>query len=163
VWRTPDGGGQASVPSRLAERLVSAYSRPGEVVIDATDDHALSDPAAHGGRRHHPAWFTDASALIIGPLTPPALMGPADRPAGPAAPATPADHGPLVAAARDAGLGYLQHIVAVRADADGDRFTYYATDAELQVLASRGQLAVAHLPVHADLLVFTPRPAGSGA
>jgi hypothetical protein len=64
-------------------------------------------------------------------------------------------------------LGYLQHIVAVRAAVDGDRFTYYATDAELQALAARGELAVAHLPVHADLLVFTPRPpaqkAGSGA
>jgi hypothetical protein len=67
VWRTPAGDGQASVPFRLAERLVSAYSRPDEVVIDVTDDHALSDAAGHGGRRHHPGWFTDASTLIIGP------------------------------------------------------------------------------------------------
>ena len=255
VWRTPSGDGQASVPFRLAERLVSAYSRPGEVVIDVTDDHALSDAAGHGGRRHHPGWFTDAS-LIIGPLTPPtslptvhtrddhpvsppvrrrrrgevdppeitawfgddltdphlpptgAAPGAADtvhgatsllvtcwplhaagarhrtrlrsllrggvallRPGGclvlivraPAqAPASPQDFGPLVDAARDAGLGYLQHIVAVRADVDGDQFTYYATDAELQALASSGQLPVAHVPVHANLLVFTPRPTGSG-
>jgi hypothetical protein len=257
VWRTPGGDGQASVPSRLAERLVSAYSRPGEVVIDLTDDHALSGAAAAGGRRHHPAWFTDACTLIVGPSTaamptdqgdqparppgrrrrqdiePPELAAwfgddltdPHLPPAGPVtgggpaatpgavhgatsllvacwplhaagagnrarlrwllhaavallrpggclvlvvrvqadAPGSPQDHGPLVDAARAAGLGYLQHIVAVRAAVDGDRFTYYATDAELQALAARGELAVAHLPVHADLLVFTPRPAGSGA
>jgi len=278
VWRTPGGDGQASVPSRLAERLVSAYSRPGEVVIDLTDDHALSGAADVGGRRHHTAWFTDASTLIVGPPTGPstspstvsAQAGRGDRPdrppgrrrrqdieppelaawfgddltdphlpppgpvtgGGPTAnpdstaantvagtvrgatsllvacwplhaagarnrtrlrwllhaavallrpggclvlvvrrqadaPGSPQDHGPLVDAAHDAGLGYLQHIVAVRADVDGDRFTYYATDAELQALAARGELAVAHLPVHADLLVFTPRPlaqrAGSGA
>jgi hypothetical protein len=78
------------------------------------------------------------------------------------APAVPQDFGPLVDAARDAGLGYLQHIVAVRADVDGDQFTYYATDAELQALASSGQLPVAHVPVHANLLVFTPRQTGSG-
>src|SRR5205814_1185997 len=70
VWRTPCGDGQASVPLRLAQRLVSAYSRPGEVVIDVTDDHALCDAAGHGGRRHHPGWFTDASTLVIGPPTP---------------------------------------------------------------------------------------------
>ena len=252
VWRTPAGDGQASVPSRLAERLMSAYSRPGEVVIDLTDDHALGGAAAQGGRRHHPAWFTDASTLIIGPPTPPTAHTRDDRPPGrparrrrrgevdppgitawfgddltdphlpptgaaPAAadtvhgatsllvtcwplhaagarhrtrlrwllqggvtllrpggclvlvvravadaPASPQDFSPLVDAARDAGLGYLQHIVAVRADADGDQFTYYATDEELQALAASGQLPVAHLPVHADLLVFTPRPAASG-
>ena len=256
VWRTPSGDGRASVPFRLAQRLVSAYSRPGEVVIDVTDDHALSDAAAQGGRRHHPGWFTDASTLIIGPPTLPTPPTPPTRdehpvsppvrrrrrgevdppeitawfgddltdphlpPAGgsphaavdtvhgatslvvtcwplhaagarnrtrlrsllrggvallrpggclvlivraPAqAPASPQDFGPLVDAARDAGLGYLQHIVAVRADVDGDQFTYYATDAELQALASSGQLPVAHVPVHANLLVFTPRQSGSG-
>ena len=228
VWRTPSGDSQASVPLRLAERLVSAYSRPGEVVIDVTDDHALSDAAAQGGRRHHPGWFTDASTLIIGPPTlptpptrdehpvsppvrrrrrgevdPPEITawfgddltdphlpptgtapGAADtvhgatsllvtcwplhaagarhrtrlrwllrggvallRPGGclvlvvrvqADAHGSPQDHGPLVDAARAAGLGYLQHIVAVRAAVDGDRFTYYATDAELQALAARG-------------------------
>jgi hypothetical protein len=252
VWRTPSGDGQASVPFRLAERLVSAYSRPGEVVIDVTGDHALSDAAAHGGRRHHPGWFTDASTLIIGPPTPPAAHTRDEHPVSPPvrrrrrgevdppeitawfgddltdahlppaggtvhaaadtvygatsllvtcwplhaagarhrtrlrsllrggvallrtggclvlivrapaeAPASPQDFGPLVDAARDAGLGYLQHIVAVRADVDGDQFTYYATDAELQALASSGQLPVAHVPVHANLLVFTPRQTGS--
>jgi hypothetical protein len=85
-----------------------------------------------------------------------------------AAATPPEDFGPLVAAARDAGLGYLQHIVAVRADVDseqGDRFVYYASDDELLTLArDAAQWGVAHLRVHADLLVFTPRqfPASSG-
>src|SRR5256884_4382571 len=71
VWRTPSGDGQASVPFRLAERLVSAYSRPGEVVIDVTDEHALSDAAGHGGRRPHPGGFTHAPTPLIRPPPPP--------------------------------------------------------------------------------------------
>jgi hypothetical protein len=76
--------------------------------------------------------------------------------------ATPEDFGPLVHSASDAGLGYLQHIVAVRADVDGDQFAYHATDEELLALAHGGeQWAVAHLKVHADLLVFFPAPAAA--
>jgi hypothetical protein len=263
VWRTPPGDDQSTVPARLAERLVEAYSRPGEAVIDLTDDHALADATVTGGRRHHRGWFTDASALIIGPGSPPpptdagtgaagtatgggrgtaptrtrrrargeidppglaAWFGddltedlpPADgtrpqpgtdtvrgttslvvacwplsavdatnrarlgwllhacvqllRPGGclvlvVAAPtgvtAAPEDFGPLVDTANDARLGYLQHIVAVRADVDGDQFVYYATDEELLALAQGGEAwKVAHLTVHADLLVFTPSHAG---
>jgi len=263
VWRTPTGDDQASIPVRLAQRLVATYSRPGEVVVDVTDDHALTVAAVDGGRRHHKGWFTDASALIIGPPTPPADAGTDDGPAvrpragsprrrrrveadplelaawfgddltdpdlppqrhslGPVgtgrsavlgvdpvsgatglvvtcwplsavdarnrkrlrgllraattllrpagclvlvvrAPAAvplvaPEDFGPLVAAAREAGLGYLQHIVAVRAEVSGDQFVYYATEEELLALAHDAQQwKVAHLRVHADLLVFTPR------
>jgi hypothetical protein len=261
VWRTPAGEDQASIPPRLSQRLLAAYSAPGEVVIDLTDDHALAGAAADGARRHHRAWFTDAAAVLVAPPTasksdspqpitdprtaptrrrrrrgedadppelvawfgddltdpslPPAEGAPAAdhdadgvrgatslvvgcwplhaaharnhtrlrgllragvallRPAGclvlalrPPAVAAAAvrleDFGPLVAAARDAGLGYLQHIVAVRADIDseeGDRFVYYATDDELLALArDTAQWGVAHLRVHVDLLVFTPRP-----
>src|SRR6266542_1906904 len=258
VWRTPGGDDQAAIPTRLAQRLVAAYSRPGETVIDLTDDHALAAAALPGGRHHHKGWFTDASTLIIGPPTaaptptPPTHAG-ADRPAGSAARrlrgadvdppelaawfgddltedlppstgappegagtvagatslvvacwplhavdaknrkrlrallragavllrpggclvlvvvppaaalATPEDFGPLLAAARDAGLGYLQHIVALRTGVDGDQFTYYATDAELLALAASGEAwAVAHLRVHLDLLVLTLRQTAAG-
>ena len=33
VWRTPSGDGQASVPFRLAQRLVSAYSQIGRAHV----------------------------------------------------------------------------------------------------------------------------------
>jgi hypothetical protein len=252
VWRTPTGNDQASIPTRLAQRLVAAYSRPGEAVVDLTDDHALTDATLRAGRRHYPGWFTDAAALIIGASTRLGAESDADTPTRVAtvgrrrdvdlpevaawfgddliedlpphdgtvphsgagtvqaatslvvagwplhaldatnqarlrwllhagvrllrpggclvllvrAPAgttaTPEDFGPLVNAAADVGLGYLQHIVAVRADVDGDQFTYYATDEELLALAHSGQQwAVAHLTVHADLLVLTPRQTAS--
>jgi hypothetical protein len=255
VWRTAVSGDDrtTTVPVRLAYRLVSAYSRPGEAVVDLTDGHAVTAACRRGGRRHHKAWFTDAASLIIGPATQPPGTGPTvetgpglgevgvdpdgpepadvaawfgddltDRtmpPAGPPVtplppdasiagvtslviacwpldastdaanrvrlawllaacaqllrpggclvlvvgtpvgrPATPQDLRPLVAAASAAGLGYLQHIVAVGADADGDQFTYFATDEDLLAL-TRGQdhhrWTVAHVRVHADCFVFS--------
>jgi hypothetical protein len=77
--------------------------------------------------------------------------------------AKPADFGPIIAAASTAGLGYLQHIVSVAADTDHDQFTYYASDEELLTLSldRGGQRGLAHLRVHADLLVFT-RGGGRG-
>ncbi|MGC4864698.1 hypothetical protein ACLQ3B_04585 [Micromonospora sp. DT53] len=254
VWRTArtNADPHTSLPTRLAYRLVAAYSRPGEAVADLTTDHVLAPICAQGGRQHHRAWFTDSSSLIIGPATagpqapttatnpltapdeleagdaqdPPELVdwfgddltdpdlpgadatvvrpphdGPLDaatslvvatwplheagttarvrlawllaacarllRPSGclvlvvgvPAGTQpTPEDFGPLVAAASAAGLGYLQHIVAVEADTDGDQFVYYGTDEELLTLvhANPEQWSVAHLRVHADLMVFTP-------
>jgi hypothetical protein len=279
VWRTAedDHDQHAVVPPRLARRLVAAYSLPGEVVLDVTEGHALTAAALHAGRHHRPAWFTDASALIIGPVTPatavhdaeahrhtdpdtvdpdadadpdPASGNPsahsthslgavepgwppaagwwtgdadvsdvsrADAPGADAEDTTvrtglvvacwplttadaanrtrlgwllriasgllhpggclvlllgagsgqtvgPAGSGPLVAAAADAGLGYLQHIVAVRADVDGDRFTYYASPTELAALTRHPAThgggepgTVGHLRVHSDLIVFFRR------
>src|SRR6266542_2130822 len=191
IWRTPAGDDQSSIPTRLAQRLVSAYSQPGEVVVDLTDAHPppaqrtpVVAPGADGVR--------GATSLVVGgwPLHPVdarhrarlrgllragvALLRPAGclvlivRPPASEALVPPEDFGPLVAAAGEAGLGYLQHIIAVRAEVDseqGDRFVYHATDAELLALArDAARWRVAHLRVHADLLVFTPRhsPAGSG-
>jgi hypothetical protein len=262
IWRTARSGDDqhTTVSARLAYRLIAAYSRPGEAVVDLTDDHALAGVCATGGRRHHRSWFTDSSSLIIGPATPPRVLhrGGGDEPdpgAGdggepselaawfgddltdpdllpPGGPvtalpedgslegatslvvacwpldaansanrvrlawvlaacarllrpggclvlvvgvptgmtATPEDFGPLVAAASSVGLGYLQHIVAVAADADGDQFIYHVTDEELLALAHAGgqQWTVAHLRVHADLMVFsqarpqTPKGTGKG-
>ncbi|MEH0931399.1 hypothetical protein [Micromonospora sp. CPCC 205558] len=257
VWRTArtNADPHASLPTRLAYRLVAAYSRPGEAVVDLTTGHVLAPICARGRRQHHRAWFTDSSGLIIGPATagPPApttATNPLTTPAEPEAsdaqdlpelgdwfgddltdpdlpdadtvvvrppedgpldaatslvvacwplheagttarvrlawllaacarllrpggclvlvvgvPAgtqtTPEDFGPLVAAASAAGLGYLQHIVAVEADTDGDQFIYYhGADEELLTLAHANpeQWSVAHLRVHADLMVFTPHP-----
>ena len=71
VWRTArtDADTGRAIGARLAYRLVAAYSRPGDGVIDLTTDHALTSACATGGRRHHAGWFTDASSLIIGPPT----------------------------------------------------------------------------------------------
>lgn len=242
VWRTArtDADTGRSIGARLAYRLIAAYSRPGDPVVDLTGDHALAAVCAAGGRRHHPGWFTDASSLIIGPATParpdPAALSadgdlpdvgawfgddltdpdlppstdptgpdrpgrslveatslvvacwpldPADatnrvrlawlltgcarllRPGGclvlvvtipPAGAGGPEDFTPVATAAAAVGLGYLQHIVAVAADTDGDAFVYHVTDEELLTLTHRAdqRWAVAHLKVHADLLVFSP-------
>ncbi|MEU8606449.1 hypothetical protein AB0C29_00350 [Actinoplanes sp. NPDC048791] len=256
VWRTArssDDTGR-SIGARLAARLVAAYSRPDEAVVDLTGDHALTAACTTGGRRHHPAWFTDAASLIIGPATPtappegvrrpgdesaeleddlpelttwfgddltdPDLPHPGNPNTGPpqdasrqhgtslvvaswpldqhndatnrvrlawlltacagllrlggclilivavpaGIPTTPQDFSPVSQAAASVGLGYLQHIVAVAADTDGDAFTYHVTDEELLSLAGgNGQpWSVTHLRVHADLMVFSqldmPRP-----
>ncbi|MFI7650334.1 hypothetical protein ACIBTZ_30265 [Micromonospora sp. NPDC049460] len=249
VWRTARGPADAgrSIGARLAYRLVAAYTRPGEVVVDLTADHALTAVSTAGGRRHHPGWFTDASSLIIGPATPPARPDPAAlsedgddvpdmsawfgddltepdlpteatstvpgsaslaeatslvvacwpldpdnttnrvrlawlltacarllRPGGclvlvvtvPAAAGRPEDFTPVATAAAQVGLGYLQHIVAVAADTDGDAFVYHVTDEELLTLTHQSdpqRWAVAHLRVHADLLVFSPVSSAAGS
>lgn len=244
VWRTARTEADAgrSIGARLAARLIASYSRPGEVVVDLTDGHALAQACTIGGRLHHPAWFTDASSLSIGPASPPHcadstsegtgdgeedlpelsawfgddLTDPALHPGAPDAglpadgslrgltslvvarwplddtgdaanrvrlawlltacaqllrpggclilivtvpagtPPIPEDFTPVVQAAAGVRLGYLQHIVAVAADTDGDAFIYHVTDEELLALAdATGQWQAAHLRVHADLLVFS--------
>ncbi|WJK33127.1 hypothetical protein [Solwaraspora sp. WMMA2065] len=259
VWRTARSGDDqnTTITRRLAYRLVAAYSRPGDAVVDLTDTHALTTACRRGGRPHLPARFTGPARLTVGPPTPPPappsdhrpdpggpdLDGsgeegvwfgddltdpaplPGDDPTTPpgddnpqprtslvvatwplhtrddtanlarlgglltacgrllrpggclvlvagapagvtAAPAgvtaAPQDFTPVVDAATSAGLGYLQHIVAVAADTDGDRFTYHATDEELLSLAraTAGQEFVLHVKVHADLLVFTTQRGG---
>ncbi|MBG0568210.1 hypothetical protein [Actinoplanes aureus] len=267
VWRTARTEADAgrSIGARLAARLIAAYSRPGEVVVDLTDGHALTQACTAGGRLHHPAWFTDAASLIIGPASPASstlsadttadltddrdgggedqeelpelsawfgddLTDPALHPAGgpgadlpadgslhgvtglvvarwpldntgdaanrvrlawlltacaqllrpggclilvvavpPGTSPAPEDFTPVVHAAAGVRLGYLQHIVAVAADTDGDAFIYHVTDEELLALAdATGQWQAAHLRVHADLLVFSqtdrtaPRPGKNG-
>jgi len=81
VWRTAREPGEdpSPIPRRLAYRLVIAYSRPGDAVIDLTPAHTLTDEALAGARRHHNAWFTEASALIVGPST---STEPTERPRG---------------------------------------------------------------------------------
>ncbi|MBQ0896046.1 hypothetical protein KBX37_23615 [Micromonospora sp. U56] len=246
VWRTAraDADAGRGIGARLAYRLVAAYSRPGDAVVDLTGRHALTAVCAAGRRRHHPGWFTDASSLIIGPATPPAHPTPGEvsddsdlpdlrawfgddltdpdlpptgeqanppsdgtslqeatslvvacwpldradctnrirlawlltacarllRPGGclvlvvtvPASMVGPENFTPVATAAAAAGLGYLQHIVAVAADTDGDAFVYHVTDEELLTLAQQTgeqQWSVAHLRVHADLLVFSQHQA----
>jgi hypothetical protein len=60
----------------------------------------------------------------------------------------------LVPAARHAGLGLFQHIVAITAPIAGQRITWRATPADRAALRS-----ATHIKLHMDLLVFTPRQA----
>ncbi len=252
VWRTArtEQDTAGVIGARLADRIVAAYSRPWEAVIDLTTGHSLTAACATGARRHHPAWFTDVSSLIVGPpSTQPAGtgLGEANPPGGHADPedsgidavdpaawfgtdltdpdlpphrastngtaagqvnlvvatwplsgdgaaanrvrlafllaacrrllrpggclvlviqtadgtlAAPGNFSPMVDAAASAGLGYLQHIVAVTADTDGDRFTYHATADEIAALhdAQRAAPWQLHMRVHNDVLVFLALP-----
>jgi hypothetical protein len=247
VWRTTraDADTGRSIGARLAARLIAAYSRPGEVVVDLTDGHTLTPACTVGGREHHPAWFADTASLMIGPASPTPTPGPTEdgteendsgddedlpelsawfgddltdptlhpagtpiglpadgslhgatslvvarwpldesgdaatrvrlawllsgcaqllRPGGclilvvavPAgAPPAPEDFTGVVQAAASVRLGYLQHIVAVAADTDGDAFVYHVTDEELLALSATSRWQAEHLRVHADLLVFS--------
>nr|WP_089020011.1 hypothetical protein [Micromonospora coriariae] len=81
VWRTARTSADAgrTIGARLAYRLVSAYSRPRDTVVDCTDDHALSTACLAGRRQHHPGRFTNGPSLLIGPATEPAEPHPTDE------------------------------------------------------------------------------------
>jgi SAM-dependent methyltransferase len=112
------------------------------------------DSSGDAANRVRVAWLLAACARLLRPGG--CLVLVVGTPIGRSV--TPEDFRPLVAAASAAGLGYLQHIVAVAAETDGDWFTYFATDEELLSLAAGGggqRWAVAHVRVHADCFVFS--------
>jgi hypothetical protein len=202
VWRTPtdDSGGLLGQP--LAARLVAAYTRRGDTIIDATaapaqpaaparpasrdpgGDPVLAGAAAAAGRAHRtpPRRGRDediGEAALAVCCWPPPRAGLIDpvftlgglrrrlRPGGvlavvvpaPAPGAGPAQLGPAVRAAASAGLVYLQHVVAMRALADGERIVPAPsqTGGGEPDLAPAGGAAhlPAHSPAHTDVLVFT--------
>ncbi|MDQ1646885.1 MAG: hypothetical protein QOJ50_3069, partial [Cryptosporangiaceae bacterium] len=62
----------------------------------------------------------------------------------------------LVPAAHRAGLGYLQHIVAVGAPINGEQPTTLSTPASHATLRAAAR-TVRHLRIHVDLLLFVLR------
>jgi hypothetical protein len=64
--------------------------------------------------------------------------------------------GALIPAAHRAGLGWLQHIVAITAPSSGQRISWRATPADPATVRS-----ATHVKVHIDLLVFAVRTAHS--
>lgn len=58
----------------------------------------------------------------------------------------------ILPAARHAGLGWLQHIVAITAPITGERITWRAAPTDRASLR-----AAAHVTIHLDLLVLVPR------
>jgi hypothetical protein len=172
VWRTPSDEPGLHLGPRLATRLLSAYTSPGEAIYDTTGDPVLRQVAASTGRRYH------AGGRTRGTLTPVALAvtgWPIDdgrdldpvvvygglrrrlRPGGILAVVLgtghsnqPADAAGLVDVAGAAGLSYLQHIVAVHAVVTGDRLTPPEAAA-----APTPDGGAAHLKVHRDLMIFS--------
>jgi hypothetical protein len=154
VWHIPRPPAGTTVSAPMARRLIGNYTRPGARVIDLTAGGRLT--TADG----------EPAALVItgwpaGPFTATGHLSACALAAQPGgciavvitATETPDQLGPLVGAARAAGLTYLQHIVVAhhltaRAAAnpdDGDRARPSAG------VEGRGG---PHLRVHTDLLIM---------
>ncbi|GIG63378.1 hypothetical protein Lfu02_77500 [Longispora fulva] len=110
-----------------------------------------ADPADGELRR---SWLMATASKLLRPggcLVLIAASAPRQRP-------VPEDFTPVVAAARNVSLGYLQHIVAVAAPVVSDEFVYFldeAVDDEgPHALNDEAPAATVHLRVHADLFVF---------
>ena len=65
VWRTPAGPDRTPIPTRLAYRLLAAYTDPGDTIIDLTHSPAIADVAATGNRSLVHAHFTPTNALVV--------------------------------------------------------------------------------------------------
>jgi hypothetical protein len=72
VWRTARTTDDTPgvIGARLAARIVSAYSQPGETVVDLTTGHALTTACVKGGRRHHQAVFTGTTVTVAAATEP---------------------------------------------------------------------------------------------
>jgi hypothetical protein len=174
-----DGG----LSPRVAGLLVGLTTRPGDTIIDFDNDPTLAGAAGAHGVRHvpitHPKQLGRLAAGTASLIT---LRYPRTNPAtGPATleelfaacarlqtrrgstvvaiipPAEGPDYAThatqVIPAAQAAGLGYVEHIIAVTAPTAGERFTNLATPASRPVLhAARASLG--HGRYHLDLLVF---------
>jgi hypothetical protein len=171
VWRTPSADPAGGMSPRLAARVLAAYSRRGDTVYDATADPTFAHAVVAAGRRPAVVGHRDAAAepaaLVVtgwppagGRIDPVIVLGALRRllaRAGvlvvlltdPGNAAGQVDAGPLVRAAGQARLAYLQHIVAVHAPVSGDHV--HTTGSE-EPATPQGQR---HPRVHTDLLVFT--------
>jgi hypothetical protein len=177
VWRTPADEPGPHLGPRLATRLLAAYTRTGEAIYDTTGDPVLRQTATTTGRHYTSGtgrsrsrvqpvalvvtgWPTDHDPDLDPDLDPVLVYGGLRRrlrPGGILAVILgtdhsnpPADAAGLVDVAAEAGLSYLQHIVAVHAHATGDRLTPPGHQA-----ATPTPGGAAHLKVHRDLMIFT--------
>jgi hypothetical protein len=176
---------------RVAGLLVGLTTRPGDTIIDFDNDVTVAGVAGAHGVRHVPVTCWDqlhrlapgAASLITlrYPLT--------DRTAGPAdmqrlfaacarlqaprgstvvaivPPPDGTDYAAhaaqVISAAEAAGLGYVQHVIAVTAPIAGERFTNLATPASRPVLRA-AQASLGHGRYHLDLLIFVVQGADHG-
>ncbi len=157
VWHVPAARADETLSAPLAERLVANYTHPRTLIIDLTKGEQLARAVSTARRRHarhRPADLASGrgrAALIVagwpvGQTTAEDLLAVcAARLAKGGCVAVALNTGDftvnqlLIAAARAAGLTYLQHIVAAH-----------------DLTARRGQLGSGgtHLRVHTDVLIF---------
>jgi hypothetical protein len=177
--RTWDGG----LSPRVAGLLVGLTTRPGQTIIDLDNDPTLAGVAGAHGVRHHPITrpsqlrrLPAGSASLITLRYP--RPDPATRPTDLAelftacarlqahhgstvvALVPPTDRGDYAAHAADvipaaeaAGLGYVEHVIAVTAPIPGERFTNLATPATRPVLRA-ARTGLGYGRYHLDLLIF---------
>ena len=172
IWRLPPrrypkGQPQAlfaGLTPRLAAALVTAYTHPGQVVLDWSEDLALAGACGAGGRRYQvidPGQTAEAAALVVlragsepsgdGQLSSsPALLRSDGHLAVVVTPTIAVEKNvtaALLAAAHMAGLSYLEHVIAVVAP-DSRRRPAHAARQVAAVPAEQGYI---------DLLVFVLR------
>jgi hypothetical protein len=175
----------------VAGLLVGLTTRPGDTIIDFDNDPTLAGAAGAHGVRHVPVtrWpqeggLAPGTASLItlryprtDPTTGPANLqqlfaacARAQTPRGSTVVAiVPPPDGPdyaahaaqVIPAAEAAGLGYVEHIIAVTAPIPGQRFTNLATPASRPVRRA-ARTSLGHGRYHLDLLVFVVRGGDRG-
>jgi|GEM_PF-4527537 len=168
---------------RVAGLLVGLTTRPGDTIVDFDNDPTLAGVAGAHGVRHipitRPAQLRRLPADIASLITlrhprPGPATGPDELPGlfaacarlqttrgstivaitPPAAGPDYATHaGQVIPAAEAAGLGYVEHVIAVTAPIPGERFTNLATPADRTVLRA-ARAALGYGRYHLDLLIF---------
>jgi hypothetical protein len=157
VWHVPAARAGETMSGPLAERLVANYTHPRTLIIDLTDGEQMARAVSTARRRHQrcrPANLASgrgrAALIVTGwpvrhATAEDLLADCAARLAAGGCAAVVLNTGDftvnqlLIAAARAAGLTYLQHIVAAH-----------------DLTGRRGQLPTGgtHLRVHTDVLIF---------
>ena len=168
---------------RVAGLLIGLTTRPGQTIIDFDNDPTLAGVAGAHGVRHLPITraaqlrrLPARTASLITLRYP--RPGHATRPdrteqlfaacarlqtrrgstvvaiVPPAAGPDYASHAAeVIPAAQAAGLGYVQHVIAVTAPIPGERFTNLATPASRPVLRA-ARTGLGYGRYHLDLLIF---------
>ncbi|WP_189115092.1 hypothetical protein [Pilimelia terevasa] len=170
LWRTAttDTDVPDQIGARLAAAIVTSYANPGHTVVDRTASPSIPDACAQAGRRHTTDPGPGMAALVVAdrPATDEATTALFGQAAGWLLPggclilvdpalAGPVDQRPVHVTAAAVGLDYFQHIVAVGAPAEGERFVFYPTKAELAAAAD--PTGSGHVRVHRDLRVYLRR------